>query len=131
MSAMLPLQVAAYERCVGDAALMARLPGGVHDGEAPADVSPPYMVIGEKTEVPRSFFAHDGHEDTVQFHIWSAHKGDRECLEILALLDAALKAPLVVAGHGTARLRREFASTMTDEGMRHLPARYRALVLAG
>lgn len=125
MSALWPVQVAAYGALTGHAPLMAAV-AGVYDGEAAQDAVAPYIVVGSATEVPANTFGRRGWGDTLTIHVWSEYNGRREALEILDLIDAALANPLVIDGHQTARLKREFAEVLTDpDGSRHVPARYR------
>lgn len=127
MSALLALQAALVGRLVADAPLMA-VATGVYDGRAPQGATLPYVVVGEPTEIPSGNLGPQGWNDTIAVHIWSGYAGRKEALEILELMDTALAAPLVLSGHTTARLRREFVTALVEEtGVRHVPIRYRIL----
>lgn len=127
MSALWPLQKALSARWKADAALMARLPGGIHDGAAPEGTAVPYLVIGEPTETPVEAFGASGYSDTITAHVFSEYKGRKEALEIVELMNSALTTPLALDGHTSARLRQEFLTVLVEEdGIRHAPVRYRA-----
>lgn len=130
MSALWPLQKAVASRLQADAALMARVTG-IHDGRAPEAEPMPYIVIGEPTEIPFDTLGRAGYQPTLTIHVWSAQRGtSQEVNEIVALMDAALAAPLTLDGHTEARLRPEFRTVLVeDNGNRHAPVRYRAYTM--
>ena len=124
MTALLPLQAAIVTALKAHAPLMAVVTG-IHDGQAPQGAAAPYIVVGSATEVPGPTFGR-AWSDTLTLHIWSDYAGRKEALEILDLMDAALASVLVISGHTSAKLRREFAEVLIDpDGLRHVPARYR------
>lgn len=144
MSALAPLVAAVFGRLSADAGLAAYTnPAGqaaawrVFD-RVPEGTSGPYVKIAEKTEVEgtRRLGRNRGSwDDTVTLHLWSEYdESDREVLEGLRLVDEALLGEaLTVDGYGTVILRRETGFTVpvadTDQGWRHLSARYRARVI--
>ena len=127
MSAIWAVQVAALQRWKADPRLAAKVTG-VYDGAAPADTPYPYIVVGQKTEAPRGALGAVGWNATLTAHIWSTYDGDKEGVEILALMHAALREPLALNGHGSARLKPEQTLTLIERGgVRHFPIRYRIL----
>ena len=125
MSALWPVQKALVGRLKATPALIARV-SGVYDGQAPQGTSMPYVVVGEATERDASAMAERGFSDTITLHVWSAYPGRKEALEIVGMIDLALRDPLSLEGHTEADLRLDFATTLVEEdGVRHMPIRYR------
>ena len=138
MSALASIQAAVVARLESSVPLMALLAGkGVYDGKAPDEdenhlpTPLPYIVVGESTESPVGVLGGAGYTDTLTLHIWSDYPGAKQGLDILALLNAALAAPLTIAGHTQARMKFEFVTTLVEEdGLRHVPVRYRVFTFA-
>lgn len=127
MSALLSLQGAVLARLTGDAPLMGRLQG-IYDGAAPQGAPMPFVVLGAPTEGSGNTLDRTGWSDTLTLHVLSDYAGSKEVLELVALMDAALAAPLAMDGHTSTRMRREFLTVLVeDDGVRHAPVRYRIL----
>jgi hypothetical protein len=89
-------------------------------------------VVGSKTAAPVWLMGDKGTRGTVSVHVFAEHED--EVWAVLAALDDALADPLSIDDHTDARLKLEFAETLTEaEGermIRHLPARFRVVTLA-
>ncbi|MDB4952081.1 MAG: uncharacterized protein JWM27_4730 [Gemmatimonadetes bacterium] len=131
MTALWPLQVALHERLAGDAGVSALVGQRVFDGLVPTGAALPYVVTGEGTATPYGVLGRAGSTDTITLHVWSAYCGSREVLAIVDAIDAALRLPLVIDGHLSARLRQDFATVLVDTTgdttLRHAPVRYRII----
>lgn len=107
------LQRALYARLVGDAALTAGITG-VFD-HVPEKTAPPYVRLGEGTEVPFDTFDRRGHEASVTLEVWSEAAGFREALEIADRVVALLtETPLAIDGHQLVSCELDTVSTLTD-----------------
>lgn len=129
MTALLDVQSAVYQRLHGDASLLSLATGGVYDA-VPQGNPMPYVVIGEKSEVPDNTLTEIGKETTTTIHIWSNAEGDRQALQILERIDTLLdNQSLTVNGWDAWRVENEFSETLreTDQNrtIRHVVARYR------
>ena len=117
-AADLALRTAVVAALRADPAL-AGLLGGEHVyDEAPPQVQPPYVAMGE-TQV-RDWASADcfGAEHFLTLDIWSRHHGVSECLNIAANCGAVLNdAPLALAGYALVILRqRELTTARRDRG---------------
>lgn len=122
------LQAALFARLTGDATLMG-LVTGVYDG-VPEGTAPPYVTLGEGTEVEWNTFDRRGHEATVTLHVYSEAAGFKEALEITErVTELATSTPLVVAGHGTVLVQLDDVQTIigADGRTRHIPITLRVL----
>jgi hypothetical protein len=136
MSAERVLQAAVVTALKADAAYVALVAGGVHDGDAPHGTEYPYTVLGSTTEVPDHTHDHNGYELTLTLHDWSAYEGKKECQQIReARNDVLHRAILTVAGWGLTQLQYEFGDVGTEfdaesqKNLRHQVTRYRASAL--
>lgn len=133
MSHLWPWQKAVVKAIEDSSAMRALLAGdAVYDGEAPNGAPFDYIVVGDKTEVPKNTFAGRGFNITGTLHIWSDYKGSKSCLEILAELNRTLDGKLLDMD-GATMMRLAFVSAngpmiVTDDiagTLRHLPVIYR------
>lgn len=128
MSLLWPAQVAMVTAWKASAAVKALLgdPARIYDGQAPQGTPKPYVVVGEQTDTPRRLLGKGGGSDTITASVFSAYPGAKEVTAIAAVLDGVLVGPLVITGYGSARVKGEFATVLVeDDGVRHLPRRYR------
>jgi hypothetical protein len=127
---MLALRSAIRDRLVADAALIARLGGPKVFDETPRSAETPYITFGEATARDWSSDGVRGHEHLLSLQVWSREGGDREALEIAALLDDLLDdASLALAGHRLVLLRvmAQDAVRPGREALRRIALRLRAL----
>lgn len=127
------LQAAIYSKLTGDATLLALAP--VYD-EVPEGIRPPYIVIGDATEVPYDSFSSRGFEATITLHIWTAPRptgtsravGYKPALDILDRVNYLLnEATLTLSDLTFVYCRLENVQTLRDGLARHVTARYRIL----
>lgn len=113
-------------RLKGNAGVGALVGQRIYDGKAPQGAELPYTVVGDQTERPRRAYGRAGYSDTLTVHHFSSYDGSQEVLAMVAATNAALQAPLVLAGFQPARLKPEFTEVVVEEdGTRHAPVRYR------
>ena len=131
MSALAPIQRAVFARLTGTPGLMARIKG-VYADVAPQGSAAPYLVIGEKTEVAANTFDRYGSSATLALHIFSRQQTPSEGLDILDLVEQALRTALPLANHTAARAKREITTVIRDpDGYIHVSARVRFFTLEG
>jgi hypothetical protein len=134
VTALWQVQVAAVSRWEGDAGVEALIGDRIFDGIAPKGTAYPYVSVGAKTAAPVRLMGDSGTDGTLMAHVYSESPADDEVLAVLSALVAALADPLSIDDHTDARLKLEFAETLTEaEGermIRHLPARFRVVTLA-
>jgi hypothetical protein len=80
------LQAAIHAVLTGSAALMALVPGGIHDGNPPDSAGFPRITYGPADSVPQQLQGVAARLDTVQIDVWSRING--ELYEAKAILDA-------------------------------------------
>lgn len=95
----------------------------------PATVKMPYLLVGDKTEVPFDSFGNEGYQDTITFTAFSAYKGDQELLEINKWLMTMLhRVPLTLSDGTSARMKSELMLTQRQlDGTRQLINRFRVI----
>ena len=125
------VQVAAIARWKADASVAAAVADRVFDGEAEEGAALPYVVVGDHTEREQGTVECAGGVATLTAHTFSAYRGTKEVLAIVAAMDAALATELLaLETYGAARLAREFLDVqMEEDGVRHAVARYRIFSL--
>ena len=130
MTALWPVQVAAVTRWKADPGVAALVGDRIFDGEAEDGAAMPYVVVGDHTERPQHTLEREGWSATLTAHVFSAYRGSREALAIVAALGAAVKEPLTLEPFGAARLRRDFLDLQVeDDHTRHALVRYRIFAL--
>lgn len=119
------VQAGLYSRLTADVELAA-LVTGVHDGRAPEDAEPDYVVIGEMTSTPDGAHDGEGRQTLAVLHSWTHAEGFKAANAIGARLVALLwhrhaELDALVAGHAVWRVDHEFAQTLIDPqpGIRH------------
>jgi hypothetical protein len=131
VSALWPIQTAVMARLLSDAPLAALVGTRIYDGEAPQESALPYLVLGEPTETDASPLGTRGYTDTLTLHAFSAYQGRKEVLDITSAVELALRPPLALDGHTTARARLEMHTVLIEEdGIRHAAIRYRFFTFA-
>jgi hypothetical protein len=106
-----------------------------YDGEAPKDddgnlPALPYVVLDTATGAPRGALANGGGEATFSGSIWSGMPSNRQGLQVLSLMEAALGEKLVLDGYHPARLKLEFVTTVVaGTNLRQVPFRCRIFAL--
>jgi hypothetical protein len=121
-----PLQVAMYQRMVGDPDLSSRVTG-IFD-EVPEGQQKPYVVLGEAFETPRNNHGQFGRTTVASLHIWSSHAGFSEALNIQnSIMELFDHQPLTVDGQHVVAVRYEFSQTLRDPDpdIRHVVLRFR------
>lgn len=130
MSALGPLDEALTALLRADATLTALLPGGVHNGSAPRTSIRPYLVFGSPTEAESNVFARYGQAVEITFDTFSAPnvKSAAVVNTVLDRVEALLRSALTLAGHTSARLRKDFRTVLVeDDETRHGVARFTLL----
>lgn len=125
-TALWPLQVAIVQALRADATLTGLITA-VHD-EVPEPAPFPYVSLGSVTEQPDDNHGQRGIAAAVVLHIWSTYRGNRECAQILAALDALLdRRALTVPGWKDISVAHQQAEFLRDPDpdIRHVNVRYR------
>lgn len=86
---------------------------GIYADQVPAGTPYPYITLGTSSETPRPMFSRSGAENSDQFHIWAATRGEVQKIwtEVAKVLQGAA---LTVAGHQMTVSRVELVATMKD-----------------
>ena len=122
------LQAAMYTALVGHQPLMDIITG-VHD-YTPDQKPFPYVQFGTIDAVDFGTKTFDGHEHTVELHVWSRERGRRQAYQIMGLIYAVLhRAQLVLTGHHLVLLRFDYQTTLwePDGKTAHGIIRFRSL----
>ncbi|MFF2774859.1 DUF3168 domain-containing protein [Streptomyces sp. NPDC058052] len=127
--AMLAVQGAVYAVLAADDELTVGLGAGVYDN-VPEQVSFPYVVLGEATEVPANSQDRYARDTVITLHVWTKNLGHTEGLTIGQRVNALLDhQPLTIPGLAHIASLFEFGQTLTDPeppgDIRHLVLRYR------
>jgi hypothetical protein len=128
-------QVAAVDRWKAHLPLAAIIADRIYDGEVPDDdegvpPSMPYVALDTVTGAPRGALASPGAEATFSGSVWSAMPSNSEAMQVLALMEDALKEKLELDGFNPARLKMEFATTVVaGRNLRQAPFRCRIISL--
>lgn len=125
-SAYAEVQAAFYQRLAADPSL-GGLVSGVYD-DLDETVQPPYLVIGEATEVPEHAHDRQGLRATVTLHVWSTYSGYAQTQQVIKAIDRLLdRRPLTVPGFTDVSCACEFSQEMRDPdpAWRHGVIRYR------
>ena len=110
------LQEAFFTAARADAALMALLPGGVHD-EPPEREQRDYLVLGDHLSLPDHTHDKFGREITQTFHVWTKSRGTKRGGAIAARWNALFdhqNGALTVPGHRIVIVRNEFQQALRD-----------------
>lgn len=128
-----PVQGALYAILIGDAPLMALLPGGVND-QPPEGAMKPYVRLGDHLSTPDNDHTAFGREITETLHVWTKSRsngpGQAIANRIVELLDhqvSTLSAALAADGHECVSIRHEFDQALEDPDpqVRHHVVRFR------
>lgn len=71
-SALAPMAAAIIAAVEADATLVALIPGGIHQGDAPTGASGAYLTINTPSESASNLFGRAGTENGEQIHIWAS-----------------------------------------------------------
>lgn len=118
-----------YDTLKADAVFMALIPGGLYDGAVPdhLEAIPPYVILGEKLEVPDNALDRIGRRCELTIHIWTRYRGSLQGLaiasRIIALLDQGQMTMASPLGWGLAQLRLD----MNEELIEDIDLRHRIL----
>lgn len=130
-----PLLAAVYTRLNSDATLTTTIGASVYD-DVPIAAEPPYVTIGETTEVPRDTMGRTGRDMTLTVHVWSDYAGMKEVGDVQDRVDDLLDrwTPTVTGWAATEMLQEYFESFRDtadpDRPLRHGVARYRIFIQA-
>ncbi|MCC2098547.1 MAG: DUF3168 domain-containing protein [Hyphomicrobiales bacterium] len=128
-AASLALRSAVRDALLAEAALTTRLGGNRIYDEAPGNIEPPYVTFGDVRIRDWSTSSDRGSAHTLTIEAWSKHHGLQECLEIAALIEAALETPPPAPGLNIVLLRVESMETARRDKGRLALARMRLSAL--
>lgn len=127
----LALRNAVRNRLQSDVGLTARLGSAFVFDEAPDTAQNPYITFGMVRSRDWSTASEAGSEHFLVIEVWSAHHGTSECLDITALVAAALDdPPIPLSGRTVVLLRQISLETVRRDRGRLIAARLtmRALI---
>ena len=87
-SALAPMAAAIIAAVEADATLVALIPGGIHQGDAPTGAVGSYLTINTPSESASNSFGRAGTENGEQIHIWASgqHAVRLIAMELLRVL---------------------------------------------
>ena len=96
MTILYEVQEAVYKRLENDSSLNEKIKG-VFD-YVPEETDFPYVILGRIYSVPEKTKTTIGERVEITIDIWSTYKGKKETIDIIKLVESALKEELEVGG---------------------------------